>query len=57
MLKRAFNILVSLFERIGLKNNTKKTEVIVFFPGNIRICLLEEVYCARMNKESREAWD
>ena len=47
-LQRAFNALVELFDMVGLRTNTKKTEAMTFIPGRIRTCLSEESYVARM---------
>ena len=35
----SFDILVSLFEQVGLATNTTKTEVMIFLPGRIRVGL------------------
>ena len=43
-LQSAFNVLITLFEQIGLKTNTKKTQVMTCVPGKIRESLSEEVY-------------
>ena len=45
-LQRAFDTLTDLFDWVGLKTNTTKTETMTFLPGTIRICLLENSYCA-----------
>ena len=50
-LQQAFNELTALFERVGLKTNAKKTEVVVFLPGKIRNRLSPEGYAARMDAE------
>ena len=47
-LQRAFDALVELFDIVGLRTNTKKTEAMAFIPGRIRTCLSEESYAARM---------
>ena len=43
-LQSAFNVLITLFEQIDLKTNTKKTQVMTCVPGKIRESLSEEVY-------------
>ena len=43
-LQSAFNILITLFEQVGLKTNTKKTQVMTCVPGKIRESLSERVY-------------
>ena len=47
-LQDAFDKLVALFDRVGLKTNTIKTESVTFLPGKIRECQCEEVYTQRM---------
>ena len=47
-LQDAFDKLVALFDRVGLKTNTTKTEAVTFLPGKIRTCQTEEVYTQRM---------
>ena len=47
-LQDAFNKLVDLFERVGLRTNTTKTEAMTFLPGKIRQSLSEEAYAQRM---------
>ena len=47
-LQKAINTLVKLFERVGLKTNTTKTEAMAFVPDRIRTPLTEEAYQARM---------
>ena len=53
-LQTAFNLLTLLFDRVGLETNTTKTEAMVFLPGRIRTCLMEESYSARMDPSTRE---
>ena len=36
VLQDSFDILISLFERVGLETNTTKTEMMVFLPGRTR---------------------
>ena len=47
-LQDAFDRLVDLFERVGLRTNTTKTEAMIFLPGKIRNCLSEQAYTQRM---------
>ena len=35
-LQLAFDLLTALFDRVGLKTNTSKTEAMTFLPGRIR---------------------
>ena len=35
-LQITFDLLTSLFDMVGLKTNTSKTEAIIFLPGRIR---------------------
>ena len=53
-LQLAFDALIGLFERVGLKTNTTKTESMVFLPGRIRTPLTEEGYEERMVDTFRE---
>ena len=43
-LQSAFDILNDLFERVSLKMNAKKTQVMTCVPGKIRESWIEEVY-------------
>ncbi len=43
-LQSALNILVTLFESIGLRSNPDKTNVMTCVPGNIRVAHTEEAY-------------
>ena len=54
LLQRALDALTALFDRVGLRTNTKKTEYMTFLPGKIRTCLTAEGYRARMDAEFRE---
>ena len=47
-LQDAFDRLVDLFERVGSRTNTTKTEAMTFLPGKIRTCLSEQSYTQRM---------
>ena len=49
VLQRAFNLLIDLFDRVGLATNETKTEVMVFLPGRIRTCLSEDAYLSRLD--------
>ena len=53
-LQCAFDSLYALFDRVGLKTNTKKTELLVLLPGRIRTCLNADAYKARMSNLYRE---
>ena len=48
-LPASFDILVSLFEQVGLATNTTKMEVMVFLPGQIRTVLSEDTYVPLQN--------
>ena len=54
-LQVSFDILVSLFERVGLATNTTKTEVVVFLLGWIRRGLSKDAYLSRMEALHRES--
>ena len=41
-LQVAFDVLTGLFDRVGLRTNTTKTEAMVFLPGKIRTPLTAE---------------
>ncbi len=43
-LQSTLDILVILFESIGLRTNPDKTKVMTCIPGNIRVAYTEEVY-------------
>ena len=43
-LQVAFDVLTGLFDRVGLRTNTTKTEAMVFLPGRIRTPLTAEAY-------------
>ena len=45
----AFDLLIALFDRVGLATNETKTEVMVFLPGRIRTCLSEDAYLSRLD--------
>ena len=50
-LQAAADTLLGLFERAGLKTNTKKTQAMVCIPGKIRTCQSQQVYNARVYGE------
>ena len=43
-LQRAFDVLIGLFDCVGLKMNTMKTKAMVCVPGKIQSRMLNEVY-------------
>ena len=43
-LQASFDVLIELFERVGLRTNTTKTQVMVCVPGKIRTQLGADVY-------------
>jgi hypothetical protein len=43
-LQSTLDVLITLFEQVGLKMNTKKTQVMTCIPGKIRESLSKEVY-------------
>jgi hypothetical protein len=43
-LQSALDVLITLFVQVGLKANTKKTQVMTCIPGKIRESLSKEVY-------------
>ena len=49
MLQRAFDILTGLFDRVGLRTNTKKTKVMIMLPGKVRTFLSMDAYRAQMD--------
>ena len=46
-LQHAFDILVTLFESIGLRTNSNKTKVMTWVSGKIRVALTDEAYHAQ----------
>ena len=50
-LQIAFDVLTGLFDRVGLRTNTTKTEAMVFLPDKLRTPLPAESYEARMDQE------
>ena len=53
-LQDSFDELTALFDRVGLKTNAKKTEVMVMTPGRIRAKLSPEGYEARMRLDGED---
>ena len=54
-LQLVFDLLTSLFNRVGLKTNTTKTKAMSFLPRRIRQGLSDKAYLARIDPEAREA--
>ena len=52
-LQTAMDLLTGLFDRVGLRTNTDKTEVMTFLPGKIRTSLSDTAYRARMDDNFR----
>ena len=52
-LQIAFDVLTGLFDRVGLKTKTDKTEAVVFLPGKLLTSLTAESYKSRMDQEYR----
>ena len=52
-LQLAFDLLTALFDRVGLKTNTTKTEAMMFLPRRIRQGLSNKAYLAQMDLEAR----
>ncbi len=46
-LQSSFQILIALFEQIGLQTNTEKTKVMTCLPGKIRVAQTDEEYAAQ----------
>jgi len=46
-LQSSFDILINLFERIGLRTNAEKTKVMTCLPGKIRVAQTEEEYASQ----------
>ena len=53
VLQTAIDLLTGLFDRVGLKTNTTKTECMTFLPGKIRTALSDTAYRARMDDTFR----
>ena len=49
VLQDAFNLLIDLFDRVSLETNSKKTKVVMLFPGRLRTCLSEDAYLFRLD--------
>ena len=57
MLQESLNILASLFERVGLVTNMKKTQTMTCTPGKIQVRLNANSYYRRQaGFGSRKAW-
>ena len=57
VLQKSFDMLIALFERVGLVTNTSKTKTMVCIPGRIRTRLPEDVYATnREGLHSRADW-
>ena len=54
-LQQAFDTLTDLFDWVGLKTNTTKTETMTFLPGIIRTCLSEDSYRKQMDDHFRKS--
>ena len=52
--QKAIDVLVALFELLGLKSNTDKTEAMACVPGRIRTPLTKEAYQTHMSDFHRE---
>jgi len=46
-LQTSFNILIILFEQIGLRMNANKTKVMMCLPGKIQVAQMEEEYASQ----------
>ncbi len=46
-LQSSFQILIALFECIGLRTNAEKTKVMTCLPGKIQVAQTEEEYAAQ----------
>ena len=53
-LQDALDKLVGLFDRVGLRTNTTKTEAVTCWPGKIRACQSKEVYAERMEVQKKK---
>ena len=42
VLQLGFDILIRRFGYVGLRTNTKKTDIMAFIPGHIHMCLLTD---------------
>jgi hypothetical protein len=54
-LQSSFTILIHLFDRIGLKTNVAKTNVMTCLPGKIRVAKMEEEYAAQQTGNTTAA--
>ena len=57
LLQEAIDILVPLFERVGLRCNTTKTEAMICVPGRIRTRLSTASYLQRFGYANEGEWD
>jgi len=58
LLQTALDILVELFERVGLKTNRLKTQAMICTPGRIRTQLPTASYhCMRLGFQTSEEWE
>ena len=55
LLQRSLNVLIGIFNRVGLWTNMKKTVTVTFLQGNIKTNLTEEGYCACMDMRFRKS--
>ena len=55
-LQESMDILVDLFERIGLKTNANKTKAMTCLPGKIRTSHSEETYVRTVSGIPKEDW-
>ncbi len=46
-LQSSFDILITLFKRVGLWMNAKKTKVMTCLPGKIQVAQMEEEYASQ----------
>ena len=57
-LQRAMDVLVKLFDRVGLRTNVQKTKAVTFVPGKIRTRLSTEAYTrSQVGLQSRADWE
>ena len=52
-LQHALNVLVDIFQRMGLTANTTKTQTMTYFPGRISTGLSAEAYNLRVTGEGK----
>ena len=56
-IKRFFDVLTGLFERVGLQTNTAKTVRMVYRPWHAPGALLEKAYKIRMTGKGPMFWE